>query len=62
MDKLEADQQIRALALEAAARVVTENLGKFVSLGAISDNKTYAKMAVADLAKDFEAYVRGDAR
>lgn len=62
MDKLTGEQQIRAVALEAASRIVSENLGRFVNLGSIPDNKMYAEMAANDLAKRFETYVRGDGR
>lgn len=62
MDKLTGEQQVRAIALNAAALVVSENLGKFVNLGSIPENKTYTEMAVNGLAKRFEMYVRGDVR
>lgn len=62
MDKLTGEQQIRAVALEAASRIVSENLGRLVNLGSIPNNKMYAEMAVNDLAKRFETYVRGDGR
>ena len=62
VDKLTGEQQIRAIALEAAARIVAENLGKFISLGIIDKNKTYARMAVTDLASGFERYVKDGVR
>lgn len=56
------EQQIRAAALEAASRIVSENLAKFVSLGSIKDNKTFTELATLDLAKGFERYVRDGAQ
>jgi hypothetical protein len=55
---MDGEQQIRAAALEAASRIVSENLAKFVSLGLIDKNKTHTKLVTIDLAKGFEQYIR----
>lgn len=55
---MDGEQQIRATALEAASRIVSENLAKFVSLGMIDKNKTFTRLATIDLAKGFEQYIR----
>lgn len=58
---MDADQKIRAVALEAASRIVAGNLSKFISLGRLEQNKTYTEMATIGLAKEFEQYIRGGA-
>lgn len=62
MDKLDDKQQARAVALDAASRIIAENLGKFINLGSIPDNETYTELAVTSLAKRFEVYIEGGAR
>lgn len=59
MEQPTAEQQIRMAALGAASRIVSENLDKFLNLGTIGNNKTYTNLAVQDLAKSFEKYIRG---
>lgn len=59
MDKLDDKQQARAVALDAASRIIAENLGKFVNLGSIPDNRRHAELAVTSLAKRFETYIEG---
>lgn len=62
MDKLSLEQQLRALALAAAARIVAENVGKFVHVDSASSIKLYTEMAVTDMAKGFERYIKDGAR
>lgn len=56
---MDGEQQIRAAALEAASRIVAENLPKFINLGRLGENKANARMATLDLAKEFERYIQG---
>lgn len=58
MDKLDDKQQARAVALDAASRIIAENLSKFVNLGSIPNNETYTELAVTSLAKRFETYIK----
>lgn len=58
MDKLDDKQQARAVALDAASRIIAENLGRLISLGSVSDNKMLAELATLGLAKRFEAYIK----
>ncbi len=53
------ERQTRAIALEAASRVVGGNLKSFINFGSIADNQTYTAMAVRGMAKEFEKYLRG---
>lgn len=57
---MDADQRIRAAALEAASRIVAGNLSKFVNLGRLEDNRKFTELATLGLAKEFEQYVRGE--
>ena len=59
MDKPDDKQQARAVALGAASLIIAENLGKFVNLGSIPDNRRYTELAVVSLAKRFETYIEG---
>lgn len=59
MDNLSLERQTRAIALEAASRIVAENLKSFVNFGSIPSNQTYTVMAVRGMAKEFEKYLRG---
>lgn len=64
MDKLSDGQQVKAAALEAASRVVAENLKFFARVNsyATSDNEaewntTLAARATVGMARQFEAYL-----
>ncbi len=64
MDKLSDGQQVKAAALEAASRVVAENLKFFARVNsyATSDNEaewnsTLAARATVNMARQFEAYL-----
>ncbi len=58
MSNLSEERHARALALEAASRIVSENLGYFIRLGTIAGNKESARQVTVELAKDFERFVR----
>ena len=71
MDKLSEEQQVKAVALEAASRIVSENLQFFVRVHGHATNDreaehhaTRSAQAVIGLARHFEEYVTGprDAR
>lgn len=66
MDKLNAEQQARAIALEAAARIITENLRFMTRVNShasrdaeASRNAVLAAQATTDLARHFEGYLMG---
>lgn len=59
MDKMTGDQQIRAIALEAASRIVTENLLRLTGTSNARMLAQEAKAVTVSLAGGFEEYLKG---
>ena len=57
MDSPTATGQARAIALEAASRIVAENLPRFVNLGDLERNKEHTRLVTIDLAEGFKNYI-----
>lgn len=57
MDSLTGMGQARAVALEAASRIVAENLPRFVNLGDLERNKEHTRLVTLDLAEAFKKYI-----
>lgn len=58
MDKLDDKQQVRVVVLDVVLWIIVENLGRFISLGSVFDNKMFVEFVIFGLVKCFEVYIK----